>query len=279
MPVDLHTHTTHSDGSLSPTELVALARKKNLSAIAITDHDILSANKEASTISKDLELKVIAGVELSVDFPLPQMGHLHIVGLFIDPENNDLNKALSSLRNNRLKRNQNILNLLKKLNKEVTADELNLEAGVGSIGRPHIAEAMMKKGYVKSRKEAFDLYLQKGAPAYVDRMRLPADQAIELIHQAGGITILAHPQSLGYKSLTEAGDTILKLKNLGLDGIEVYNSGQDSQLTTQKLTFAREHHLVVSGGSDFHGNVKPEFHLGSANVPDWVYEELVNYRI
>jgi predicted metal-dependent phosphoesterase TrpH len=275
--VDLHTHTTYSDGTFTPSDLVNLAKLKSLTAIAITDHDITSGNREALSRGKEIGIEVVPGVELSVDYPLPQKGHLHLLGLFIDPDNNALKKSLQIIRQARTKRNYKILKRLTELGKEVTKNELTNEAGDGSVGRPHIATIMVKKGYVKTIKEAFQHYLKNGAPAYFDRLRIPVTQAIDLIHVAGGIAILAHPSSLGFSSFEQMGIYIMQLKEIGLDGIEVWCPGQDEQMMHKMLTFARANLMVVSGGSDFHGNAKPEQQLGSVDVPDQVYIDLVKY--
>lgn len=281
MSVDLHTHTTHSDGTLGPVELVKLAKEKNLYAIAITDHDITSANNEVISLGNEFGIKVVAGVELSVNYDLPGNGHLHIVGLFIDPNHALLNQTLQNFRSERLIRNQKILNRLKELNMPLSQDELRNESDIGTVCRPHIAEAMVKRGYVKNIPEAFHLYLQKGMPAYFDRMRLNANQVIDLIHLAGGIAIMAHPSSLGLSTLKAAEEYIIQLKTLGLDGIEVYCSGQDELFRQELLKFSRQNNMVVSGGSDYHGSVKPDIQLGSGmgdlDVPDQVYLDLVEY--
>jgi len=279
--VDLHTHTTHSDGTFGPAELVDQARKKNLTAIAITDHDITSGNDEAISRGKASGIKVIPGIELSVDADLPGKGHLHILGLFIDPHHSHLNQTLKNLRFERSKRNQKILNRLKELDKPISADELTVEAGTGSVGRPHIAAAMVKKGYIKSSREAFRRYLTKGAVAYIDRVRLTVNQVIDLIHLAGGIAIVAHPTSLGFSSLEATGEYLLQLKKIGLDGFEAYCSGHDESFRRHMLQFARDNNMLVSGGSDFHGSIKPEIKLGSGrgdlDIPDQVYWDLVEY--
>jgi hypothetical protein len=275
--VDLHIHTTHSDGTFSPADIVHLAKQQCISALAITDHDITSGNREAMDAGKDIGIHVIPGVELSVDYMLPQKGHLHLLGLFIDPDDRLLNLTLQSLRQARDKRNRKILYRLTKLGKKITMDELMEEAGGGSVGRPHIARIMVRKGYVQSFVEAFQRYLKNGAPAYVDRMRLSISQAIDLIHAAGGIAILAHPTSLGFASFEGLRAYILELKAIGLDGIEAYCAGQDKALIQKMLTFARKNKLMVSGGSDFHGDVKPDQQLGSPDIPDQVYLELVDY--
>jgi predicted metal-dependent phosphoesterase TrpH len=277
LAVDLHTHTTYSDGTCSPSDLLDLAIGKNLKAIAITDHDITSANSEALLIGKKSGIEVIPGVELSVDYPNPYHGHLHLVGLFIDPDNETLNKSLQIVRQARDKRNHKIVARLNELNMDISYIDLVTLAGQGAVGRPHIARMMVDKGYVSSVTEAFQRFLKNGAPAYFDRMRLAVDQAIGLIHQAGGIAIIAHPTTLGFPTFDELSESILQLKDRGLDGFEVFCADHTAKSISQMLEFAGEHQLVVSGGSDFHGDVKPEQDLGSVEVPDWVYRDLVAY--
>ena len=277
MAVDLHTHTTHSDGTCSPSELLNRAIEKKLKAIAITDHDTTSGNSEALLIGKKSDVKVIPGVELSVDYPNSYHGHLHLLGLFIDPDNDSLNESLQLLRQERHKRNQNILARLKEFGINISPEELVSLAGQGAVGRPHIARIMVKKGYVSSVTDAFQHYLKNGAPAYFDRMRLPVDQAIGLIHHAGGISILAHPNTLAFSTFNELSHTILELKDRGLDGFEAYCADHSVKTISEMLEFARDHQMMVSGGSDFHGDVKPQQDLGSVEVPDRVYHDLVSY--
>ena len=281
MPVDLHTHTTHSDGTFEPSDLIKLARTKNLTAIAITDHDTTSAHTGTISDGEESEVTLVPGVELSVDADLPGKGHFHLVGLFIDPAHALLNHTLKKLREERQKRNQKILDRLKALGMPLSSDELKFESGNGVTGRPHIAAAMVKKGYVNTIREAFQAYLKKGSPAYVDRMRLDPNQAIDLVHISGGIAVLAHPKSLGFGSLKDTEEYILSLKNIGLDGIEVYCTGQNEFTSQHLLKFARKNKLVVSGGSDFHGSIIPEIQLGTGdgnlNIPDEVYYDLVAY--
>jgi predicted metal-dependent phosphoesterase TrpH len=279
--IDLHTHTTHSDGTFTPENLIKLAKEHQLSAIAITDHDIATANDEGLYFSKKLGLNFIPGVELSIDRELPGSGHLHILGLFIDHKDHNLNKALDYLRDERSKRNQKILNRLEELGKPISMEELQQEAGEGSVGRPHIAHLMMKKGFVLDVKEAFRLYLTNGAPAYVDKEKLEAARAIELIHDAGGMAVISHPISLGFKLYTEIADEIIALKKLGLEGIEVYYPSHSKNINDWLRKFVADNDLLITGGSDFHGAVKPDIQLGTGygdlEVPDQVYWDLVAY--
>lgn len=278
MAVDLHTHTTHSDGTYSPDELIKLAIETKLSAIAITDHDITSANDLAIRAARNANIYVIPGVEISVEYPLPHNGHLHLLGLFIDSKNSRLISALINIRNERQIRNKNIISRLNELNCPITFDELLNEAGEGAVGRPHFARLMVKKGYVKNTNEAFREYLKKGASAYVERVRFTIQQAIELIHQAGGLSILAHPVSLHYPNYEETGKEILKFKDMGLNGIEVYYPAHNEYFTNWLKSFALQNHLAISGGSDFHGELKSGIQLGAGrgdlSVPDEVFWNL-----
>ena len=281
MAIDLHTHTTHSDGTFTPENLIKLAKEQQLSAIAITDHDIATANEEGLYYSKKLGLNFVPGVELSIHRKLPGSGHLHILGLFIDHKDHNLNKALDYLRDERSKRNQKILTRLEELGKPLSMKELLQEAGEGSVGRPHIASLMMKKGYVFDVKEAFRQYLTNGAPAYVDKEKLDAVRAIELIHDAGGIAVISHPISLGFKLYADIADEILALKKQGLEGIEVYYPSHSNDINNWLRKFAGDNNLLITGGSDFHGVVKPDIQLGNGygnlEVPDQVYWDLVTY--
>jgi predicted metal-dependent phosphoesterase TrpH len=281
MAIDLHTHTTHSDGTFTPENLLKLAKEQQLSAISITDHDIATANEEGLYYSKKLGLNYIPGVELSIRHELPGSGHLHILGLFIDHKDHNLNKALDYLRDERSKRNQIILTRLEELGKPISMEELQQEAGEGSVCRPHIASLMMKKGYVLDVKEAFRQFLTNGAPAYVEKEKLEAARAIELIHNAGGMAVISHPISLGHQLYADIADEIITLKKMGLEGIEVYYPSHSKNINNWLQKFARDNDLLMTGGSDFHGAVKPEIQLGTGYgdlvVPDQVYWDLMAY--
>ena len=281
MAIDLHTHTTHSDGTFTPENLIKLAKEQQLSAISITDHDIATANEEGLYYSKKLGLNYIPGVELSIRHELPGSGHLHLLGLFIDHKDHNLNKVLDYLRDERSKRNQIILTRLEELGKPISMEELQQEAGEGSVGRPHIARLMMKKGYVLNVKEAFQQFLTNGAPAYVDKEKLEAARAIDLIHNAGGMAVISHPISLGFRLYADIADEIITLKKMGLEGIEVYYPSHSKNIIQWLQKFAGDNDLLMTGGSDFHGAVKPEIQLGTGYgdlvVPDQVYWDLVAY--
>jgi predicted metal-dependent phosphoesterase TrpH len=278
LSVDLHTHTTHSDGTFSPGDLVRLAKSSGLSAIAITDHDVTTANSEALAVAAALDLQVVPGIELSVDHPLLTSGHLDILGLFIDYQQAALNRTLDFLRSERRKRNEKILDRLRDIGVDLSLDEVRKAAGEGSIGRPHIARVLMDQNHVASIDEAFQRYLKTGAPAFVEKVKLVAADAIGLIHAAGGLAIIAHPFSLGFSTYRELGREILALKKMGLQGIEAHYPTYSQDMSRWLCRFASENDLLVSGGSDFHGKNKPQVQLGSGfgnlDVPDNVYADL-----
>ncbi len=282
MAVDLHMHTNFSDGTLSPEALVKHALANGLDAIAVTDHDIARGNAAAIRFGKKYGLEVVPGVELSIDCKLPNSGHMHILGLFIDYENRELNESLDFLRNERDRRNHKILAVLKELNMPLTMEELLEEAGEGSVGRPHIARLMQKHGYVKDYQEAFDRYLKKGAPAYMDKVKLDEKQGLELIKNAGGLAILAHPMLMNFDSFEEMGRKILELRPLGLDGFEAYYSLHSPEITTWLENFAVEHDFLISGGSDFHGENKPDIKIrtgkGNLDISNKIYDNLKKYH-
>lgn len=278
MRIDLHTHTNCSDGTFSPIELVEHAKLVDVSVLAITDHDTVQGCQAALEHGKKIDVKVISGVELSIDYPLNGNGHVHLVGLFIDPKNPELVQALNQLQQGRLHRAEEILKKLAKIDMPVAFDELKKVVGTGSPGRPHIVSLMLQKGYIRTAFQGYTQILGKGCPAYVSKKKLKMDTAIDLIHNAGGLAILAHPISLMFANYPRLGDEILKFQEMGLDGIEVYYSSHDHYFTKWLFDFCRKHYLLISGGSDFHGKAKPDVELGrgrrNIRIPYTVYQEL-----
>lgn len=260
--IDLHTHTTASDGTLKPQELVRLAEKTGLAAIAVTDHDTVEGLEAALEEGVALGLEVVPGVEISVDF----INETHILGYFIDFYDPNLRTALERLREFRRKRNPLMVERLNQLGFAITLEEVAREAGGKVIGRPHIAKALMNKGYVKSIHEAFALYLTQGKPGYVDKEKLVAQEAIELITNSGGIAVLAHPKCLQL-DLLDLEKAVQDLVQLGLKGIEAYYSTHSQPETQYYLQLAEKYNLLPTGGSDFHGSNKPEIKLGKLAVP------------
>ncbi|MEO8340792.1 MAG: PHP domain-containing protein [Nitrospirota bacterium] len=256
--IDLHLHTTHSDGSLSPTAVLQLAHKANVTALAITDHDIVTGIPEALAAGAERGIEIIPGVEIS---SCVGNSELHILGYCIDWQDSELNRRLATLRASRHTRNPEIIERLRALGLDVTYEEVRALAGTDSVGRPHIARLLMDKKYVTSAKDAFDRYLAEGRPAYVAReLPQPAD-AIAWIRAAGGVAVLAHPTWA--KVSTEGLNALLTtLKAEGLGGIEVHYSTHTKRQTMEYLDLAKRLTLLVTGGSDFHGITKPDIEVG-----------------
>jgi predicted metal-dependent phosphoesterase TrpH len=266
--VDLHTHSSASDGSLTPAELVALADRRRLAAIALTDHDTVDGLAQARAAARQFpSLRLVGGVELSAVWP---EGTMHLLGLGIDPTSPALRELVSRLRASRDERNPKMLARLRDLGMDITMDDLLPGLGRGPkpvIGRLHMAHALVRKGYVADVKGAFERYLGAGKPAYVDKERLLPAEAIELVHQAGGLVALAHPVQLGCRNRAQYERVVRSLKRQGLDGVEAYHSEHSDELTRMLLDLARRHGLGATGGSDFHGQGKPETLLGHPRVP------------
>lgn len=266
--IDLHLHTTHSDGSLPPIEVLKLAAKANVTALAITDHDIVTGIPEAIAAGTELGIEVIPGVEIS---SFNGKSELHILGYYLNWQDATLDRRLATLRASRHRRNPLVIERLRALGLDVTYEEVRELAGTESVGRPHIAQLLMKKNYVTSAKDAFDRYLAEGRPAYVARELPTPAEAIAWIRDAGGIAVLAHPTWT-----KETGDglsaLVTTLKEEGLGGIEVHYSTHTKPQTSQYLNLAKKLDLLVTGGSDFHGLTKPDIEVGigrgGLKVPD-----------
>jgi predicted metal-dependent phosphoesterase TrpH len=256
--VDLHIHTTFSDGSLTPAEVVWRAVDLGLAAIAITDHDAVDGNAEAFAEGAQNGLEVITGVEISCDFTPT---NVHVVGLFIDPTNEGLTEALADVREHRKRRNPKILAKLAELGMAIDIEEVAAKAKGKTIGRPHIAQVMVDKAYVADFQEAFEKYLAHNKPAYVPRRRISAEEGIDLIHGAGGLAFLAHPgvYALPPRILE---NVVFKLARVGLDGVEVYYSDHLPTDTAFLKRLVDEYDLLAGGGTDFHGAAKPGVEVG-----------------
>jgi len=276
--VDLHLHTTWSDGSLTPEKLVHKTARLGLSAIAITDHDEIGGIMEAQSIAGEELPEIIPGVELSVKYNLNTSGHVHIVGLFIDQGNTELCKALQYLKEKRSERAVKIVDKLQKHKINICIEEVKEIARNGSIGRPHIASLLIKKRYAFNNFQVFNRFLGKDTIGYVPKTKLGFKEAVNLIHNARGLTILAHPISLGYEKYEDSGKEILNMKSDGLDGIEVWYPSHGRYFSEWLLQFAQKENLAISGGSDFHGKAKPGVEPGKGRgnliIGDSVVHEL-----
>ena len=280
--IDLHIHSTASDGSLTPADIIDHAQKLNLAAIAITDHDSVDGSKEALQIGIPPSLHFLTGVEISAAHPpfFPGSGSFHILGYAIHLDNRDLNQALSKLQDARKNRNPEILKRLNKLGFRISLEEVNQAVGEGQLGRPHIAYAMLKKGFVASINEAFDKYLGNAGPAYVDKDRIECEQAISIIRAAGGVPVLAHPALLNIENNQKLDALLQNLVKIGLAGIEVYYPGHSPQQIRQYTELAENYGLLMTGGTDFHGSITPDTKMGSGDgdlfVPYTLYKELID---
>ncbi len=282
MAVDLHLHTFHSDGSLSPEQLIDLLEKFKVNTFAITDHDTISAIPQAKNYAEVKEMQLIPGVELSIEYALPGKAHLHLLGLFIDVENPQLTEALQELRKEREKRAFRIIEKLNELGIEFTKQEIHELTKHERIGRPHIGKLLVNKGVVKSISEAFEKFIGRTAPAYAPKKKLQLKEAVQLIHQAKGLAIVAHPYSLGFNSKEELFARLDALRDYDIDGLEAYYSMHDEQLTQWLLEYAKKFNLAVSGGSDFHGEAKKEIQpvigTGELKIPEKIVDELVVFH-
>lgn len=254
MMVDLHTHTSASDGQYSPVQVVCKAKKAGITCLAITDHDTISGLQEAQGAGKEYEITVVRGIELGAK----ENRHFHIVGLGFCDNAIELQTLCNKLRQSRDERKYRIVDFLREKGIDVSLDEVTELAGGEVIARPHFAQVMLRHGYVSSIREAFNRYLDTDEYQKIERYKAPAAECIEVIHQGGGKAILAHPYQLGMTD-DALEQQIAQLKDVGLDGIECYYPQHTPEMTCRYLEFAQKYDLYVSGGSDFHGEaVHPE---------------------
>jgi predicted metal-dependent phosphoesterase TrpH len=280
--IDLHIHTTASDGTFTPTEIVAHAIKLKLKAIAIADHDTLAGSSEALNSGIPAALEFLTGVEVSAAPPpfYHHAGSFHLLGYSINLDDTELNQTLEKLRLARKNRNPAIIDRLNELGIPIRLDEVREEAGDVQLGRPHIAQMMIRKGVVSSIDEAFDQFLGTDKPAYVDKYRVKCSKAINAIRGAGGIPVLAHPSLLEYESESQLDDLIGQLKQMGIQGVEVYYSQHTADQTRLFAELAQRHDLLMTGGTDFHGSIHPDIEMGTGKgnlfVPYELYDKLVH---
>jgi hypothetical protein len=270
--IDLHTHSTASDGSVPPAELPALAFEAGLAAMALTDHDTVAGHKPCGSACGAVGIDFVPGIELSCNRGQPR-GAMHMLGYFVSPDAPKLNAVINDLSTARHERAPLIIERLNDLDLPLTLDEVQRESGSAAIGRPHIAAAMQRKGYVDSVADAFRRYLGYGKPAYVRKDNLPTDRAIDAIHDAGGLAILAHPIQLRCADEQDLQQVVRRLVDEGLDGLEVYHSDHDEPHRAQYRALAQRLGLLRTGGSDYHGDRKP-IHLGAQPVPYALLDQL-----
>lgn len=277
--IDLHVHTSMSDGTTSPREVVRLAASIGLRAIAVTDHDTVDAVASAQEEGRSQGVEVVAGVEISSQW---QTGILHILGYFVNPGDRKLLDALEQLRIGRVERVPKIVSKLRDQDVIIRVEDVHREAAGGVPGRPHVANVMLQQGVVKSLQEAFDRYLKKGAPAYVEKVKLPPDEAVAVIVEAGGVAVIAHPYSLKLNDPDSLEQVVKKLAAMGIQGIEAFYPRHTREQTKMYLDMATRLNLVATGGTDFHGGNKPTIKLGiipgQAPLPYSILEDLIRVR-
>lgn len=257
--VDLHVHSNASDGTLTPSEVVHLALQKNLAAIALSDHDTVKGVPEAISAAEGTTLEVVPATELSCYY---QNVEIHVLGLFVDYRDADFQAKLEELEQERMQRNLDMIALFQRDNISITLEELQAGNPQSVITRAHFARVLVEKGYCKDKNAAFDRYVGVGCPYYLPKPQITPELSLPLITKAGGIPILAHPMlyKLGYRQVEEL---IQYLIPLGLKGIEAYHSSNNISQSDKLRSLALKYHLVVSGGSDFHGANKPDIELGT----------------
>jgi 3',5'-nucleoside bisphosphate phosphatase len=277
--VDLHLHTTASDGVLRPSEMVRYAKSKGLQAIAITDHDTIEGCQEGLKEGEKIGFEVIPGIEISAQH-IP--GSMHILGFFLDIHHPLLNERLTFLQKSRAERNPKIVEKLNRLGIEITYQEVLEASGGGQVGRPHFANVLVEKKYVRNFQEAFDRFLKKGAPAYVEKVRFTSKDAIHFINEAKGVAVLAHPNTLGVGGYLELEKLIIQLVEAGLQGIEVYYPEHSPTEIAQFKAFAERYSLVSTGGTDYHGIEDNELDIGvgrgDMKLPYSIVENLRDVR-
>lgn len=270
--IDLHAHSTASDGTLAPEDVAKRAKENGLRACALTDHDTTDGVREFLNECGKIGVEGVAGVEISAQHDKT----MHIVGLFIDYENKSLNEKLALLRSGRETRNRKMLELLQNGGFDITEEDITSQkdgATMANTGRAHIARAMVQKGYTSSTDEAFEKYITRGNPFYVKRLAYSPKESIDMIHEAGGIAILAHPILIArdYDTLLPV---VEEMKSYGMDGMECYYNNYTAEFSTMCREMCRKLDMLESGGSDFHGANKPGIELGEVSTGAVPYEIL-----
>lgn len=265
---DLHLHTNYSDGTFSPAEVVEHARAHGLSALAVTDHDTMEGCPEAERACAAANIEFITGSELTA-----QQGEveLHILGYYIDPHHPRLLAELGRFQATRQERIREIVARLNRLQVPLRVEEVFELANCRAPGRPHVARALAAAGYCKDLDEAFERFLKKNRPAWVPKFKISASDAIQLIHQAGGVSVLAHP------GLNRADETIPGMVEAGLDGIECFHTKHSTNMAQHYLEIADRFRLLVTGGSDCHGMNKGKPLIGTVKIP-YVHVEALKAR-
>ena len=263
---DLHVHTHHSDGSLSPADLVERARNAGLDAISITDHDNINGVSEALTAGERHNVEIVSGVELSAHVDGREV---HVLGYFIDTSNPTLGDFLDFLRKERVRRAERMVEKLGALNIHLSMEKILEIAGFASVGRPHIANAIVDAGYNVSYQEVFSKYIGFGCPAYVEKVHCSPEETLSMINESGGLSFLAHPGTMLPERM------VLQLIKAGLDGIETVHPSHSFETTMYYRGIVHQYYLLESGGSDFHGGRRNDYAaLGNVTIPLSVVETM-----
>lgn len=268
--IDLHTHTTASDGSLPPSEFILKCKKEGLAAVAITDHDTANGVDECVFFGKKHGIEVISGTELSAEFP----GELHILGLFIDHHSKAFKESKKTLSQYRAERNINMIVSLKENGFDISDVEAIKNTPAESLGRVHMAKALTAKGYAKDYDDAFKKFLTADSPYFIKRKKLSIKQCIDIIHNSGGLSFLAHPNH-SEKTASDLETLVKILVGYGIDGIECYHSSMDKHHSDMALAMCGKYNLLSSAGSDFHGLNKPDVRLGHTYGGEPIYEDIL----
>lgn len=269
--IDLHSHTTISDGRLTPEELVRLAHRNGVQHLAITDHDTTDGLDAAMAEAAGLGLEIIPGIEVSCDIPGTEV---HLLGFFLNYRDPEFQKIIAEFREGRVGRAKQMVAKLCELGAPISWERVKELAGDGSVGRPHVAQALLEAGHISTIPEAFDRYIGRNGPAYAERAHLTLEEAIALIHRVGGIASIAHPyETEGLMELLPG------LVNSGLDAVECYYTGYGPDRRQPLLDFVRTNHLIATGGSDYHGFpmaglTKVTNEPGSVSVPESVIDAM-----
>lgn len=263
--IDLHIHTIYSDGTFTPEEVVCRAEKLNLVAISITDHDSVAGLEEAIAIGEKVGIEVVPGIEMSTDIGEDE---IHLLAYYLDYKDKSFLSRLKEFQSTRVKRNRELLKRLEELGMSINHRELKEIAPRGVISRLHIARLMVRKGYVSSIGAAFEEWLNPGRPAHVKRIKVSPSQIIQLILKTGGVPVFAHPY------LSGRDDLIPELVKAGLRGIEVYHSAHNSKTSEHYKEIAQKYHLLITGGSDCHGEAKDKMLMGRVKVPASLLKDL-----
>lgn len=267
--IDLHVHSAASDGVLSPADVVAAAAARDVWLLSIADHDTTDGVPEALAAAAKAGITLVPGVELSVG---EEQHEIHVLGYFIDLENQPLQSALRTLRGARDVRNERIVARLKELGAPIDMARVREIAGDGSVGRPHIARALVEAGHCSSIGEVFGRYLARGKPGYVGRERLDPGEAAQVIRQAGGIPVLAHPGKIGARR------TIEEIVDMGMEGLEAFHTDHVATDVELILDIAKSRDLIVTGGSDSHGpHPERPVEIGGLDIPEWVGEQFLSH--